>query len=54
MLWPLIYDLNKNVVGPNPNRLQPGSRVVVRELSAFTPEQVADARRRGPSWRNYG
>ena len=51
--WPLLWDANRNVVGPNPNRISPGMRLSVPPLSSFTQAQLADARRRFPTWRNY-
>ncbi|HMD76722.1 MAG TPA: LysM peptidoglycan-binding domain-containing protein [Terracidiphilus sp.] len=51
--WPLLWDMNRNLVGPNPNRIPPGMRLNVPPLSSFTQAQLADARRRFPTWRNY-
>jgi hypothetical protein len=51
--WPLLWDANRKVVGPNPNRISPGMRLSVPPLSSFTQAQLADARRRFPTWRNY-
>jgi hypothetical protein len=57
-LWPLIWDLNRAEIGPNPNLLRPTYhghklRLSVLPLSAYTPEQITDARRRASSWKNY-
>jgi hypothetical protein len=52
-LWPLIWDLNRQVVGTNPNRLTPGTKVRLRSLAAYTPDQIDDAKRRAGTWRNY-
>jgi len=49
----LLWDMNRNLVGPNPNRIPPGMRLNVPPLSSFTQAQLADARRRFPTWRNY-
>ena len=51
--WPLLWDANRQLVGPNPNRVAPGMQLSVPPLSSFTPAQLADARRRFPTWRNY-
>jgi hypothetical protein len=51
--WPLLWDANRSAVGPNPNRLRPGISLRIPPLSSFNPEQLADARRRFPTWRDY-
>jgi hypothetical protein len=53
-LWPLIYDLNRKKIGPNPNRIKPGMSLLLMRLSAYTAAEVADARRRAPSWKHAG
>ena len=52
-LWPLIYDLNKEKIGNNPNILQPGTALLMLPLKTYTANEIADARRRAPSWKNY-
>jgi hypothetical protein len=52
-LWPLIYDANKAKIGVNPNLIQPGQILTITPLSRFTDNQIADAKQRGPSWKNY-
>jgi hypothetical protein len=52
-LWPLIYDLNKDKIGSNPNRIKPGTKLLLLPLQRYTPSELADARKRGPTWRNY-
>lgn len=52
-LWPLIYDANRPNIGSNPNRISPGLRLSVAALTRYSDEQVADARRRAPSWRDH-
>jgi len=51
-LWPLLWDSNKPKV-PNPNKVKPGMVLQYKELSEFNPTQIADARRRSPTWKNY-
>jgi len=54
-LWPLIWDLNRSDIGPNPNVLQTvrGRFLKVRlPLDRYTPEQIANAKRRAPTWRS--
>jgi hypothetical protein len=52
-LWPLIYDLNKDKIGPNPNRLKPNTQLLVLPLDRYDPKEVADAKKRAPSWKSY-
>ena len=52
-LWPLIYDENKAKIGPDPNLLRVGLRLSIAPLTRYTAEQIADAERRAPSWKNY-
>lgn len=51
-LWPLIYDLNKDKIGRDPNRLHLGLRLLVLPLRTYTQQEVAAAKRRAPSWRH--
>ncbi|MCX5688243.1 MAG: LysM peptidoglycan-binding domain-containing protein [Planctomycetota bacterium] len=51
-LWPLIWDMNKATF-PNPNRISPGSTLNYKMLSTYTQAQIADAKRRSPTWRDY-
>ena len=52
-LWPLIFDLNKDKIGPNPNRITPGTRLLLLPKERYTPVELADARRRCGTWRNH-
>jgi hypothetical protein len=51
--WPLLWDANRDRIGPNPSRIAPGMQLSVPPLSSFTPAQLADAKRRFPTWRSY-
>jgi len=51
--WPLIWDVNKETIGTNPNRISPGMTLAIPPLSAFSEKEKADARRRHPTWKNY-
>jgi hypothetical protein len=51
-LWPLIWDMNKAAF-PNPNRISPGSTLNYKVLSAYSQAQIAEAKQRSPTWRNY-
>ena len=52
-LWPLIYDLNKDKIGPNPNRLRPGTKLLLLPLETYTLAERATARKRASTWKNY-
>ena len=52
-LWPLIFDLNKEKIGSNPNRIKPGMKLLLLPLQRYTAAELAEARGRAPSWRNY-
>jgi hypothetical protein len=52
-LWPLIFDLNRAKIGSDPNRLAPGTRLLLLPLERYTPAELADARKRAPTWKNY-
>jgi hypothetical protein len=52
-LWPLIFDLNKEKIGPNPNRIKPGMKLLLLPIERYAPAELADARKRAPSWKSY-
>jgi hypothetical protein len=49
-LWPLLYDLNKDKVGPNPNRIQPDLGLLT---SASTRNLFTAREGRGRKARTY-
>lgn len=51
LLWPILYDRNKSTVGPNPNLIQPGMRLVVPSIKGYSPSELTQIRQRGRSWR---
>ena len=52
--WPLLWDLNPQAVrNGNPNRTIPGAIVKYLPLTAYKPAQLADAKKRFPTWKNY-
>lgn len=52
-LWPLIFDLNKETIGPNPNRIKPGTKLLLLPIERYTAVELASARKRAPTWKNY-
>ncbi|MBI4578772.1 MAG: LysM peptidoglycan-binding domain-containing protein, partial [Planctomycetes bacterium] len=51
--WPLLWDANRSTIGANPNVLTSGMKLNVPPFNSFSPEQLADARRRHPTWKNF-
>lgn len=52
--WPLLWDLNPQAVrNGNPNRTIAGAVLQYKQLSDYTPAQLADAKKRFPTWKNY-
>ena len=52
-LWPLIWDLNRVKIGPNPNRVSAGVALTLLPRHSYSPAEVAEAHGRAPTWRNY-
>lgn len=52
-MWPLIYDLNREVIGPNPNRVPPGVKLMLLKKERYTAAQIADSRVRSLNWAAY-
>lgn len=52
-LWPLIYDLNRDKIGPNPNQLKQGMKLLVLPLARYSPQEQSEARRRSHTWKHY-
>jgi len=50
LLWPILYDANKPVVGPDPNKIVPGQKLTVPSIAAYSQQQRNDARARGRNW----
>jgi len=47
LLWPVIYDANKSVVGPNPNLIKPGQKFTIPSISGYSQAQLNAIRQRG-------
>ena len=52
-LWPLIYDLNKDTIGSNPNLVKAGTILVLLPIERYTATEIAEARKRAPIWKSY-
>lgn len=51
LLWPILYDANRNVVGPDPNKIVPNQKLSVPNIKNYSSQQLSDARSRGRNWR---
>jgi nucleoid-associated protein YgaU len=51
LLWPLLYDANKNTIGTNYNLIKPGQPLVIPDIKTFTQSQLDAARARGRNWK---
>lgn len=51
LLWPIIYDANKQVIGADPNKIYPGQKLTIPGISGYSQQQLTDARNRGRNWR---
>jgi hypothetical protein len=47
LLWPVIYDANKQVVGSNPNLIQPNQRLAIPPIGGYSKGQLDGIRQRG-------
>jgi nucleoid-associated protein YgaU len=51
LLWPILYDANKKVVGSDPNKIYPGQKLTIPDIKKYSQKQLSDARTRGRDWR---
>ena len=51
LLWPIVYDANRSVVGSNPNLIQPGMRLGIPDISGMSSAELSQTRERGRNWR---
>jgi hypothetical protein len=47
LLWPLIFDSNRGIIGSNPHLIRPGQRLLIPELSRFSRAELDNVERRG-------
>jgi LysM repeat protein len=47
LLWPILYDANKSVVGPDPNKILPGQKLSIPSIGSYSSAQLSNARSRG-------
>lgn len=51
LLWPVVYDSNRSVVGPDPNLIHPGQKLKIPDIGGYSNSQLAHARNRGKNWK---
>jgi LysM repeat protein len=51
LLWPILYDVNKQVIGSNPNRIAPGMKLYIPEINGLTKNELDQYRIRGKNWK---
>ncbi len=51
LLWPIIYDVNKDVIGSNPNRIAPGMKLSIPDIKNLTKGELDRYRIRGKNWK---
>jgi LysM repeat protein len=51
-LWPIIFDRNRNIIGPNPDRIKVGQSLVIPAKRKLTPEQTRHAKATARLWRH--
>jgi LysM repeat protein len=44
LLWPILYDSNKAVVGSNPNLIKPRQVLTIPDIRRYSPSQLSNAR----------
>jgi len=47
LLWPVIYDANKPVIGGNPNLIKPGQNLTIPSIAGYSQGQLTAIRSRG-------
>ncbi|MBA4333859.1 MAG: hypothetical protein C0420_02600 [Methylobacterium sp.] len=52
-MWPLIWDANRELIGPNPNRVPKEIYLRILKRHVYTAAQLAEAKRRSLNWKSY-
>ncbi|BDC49184.1 hypothetical protein F183_A15000 [Bryobacterales bacterium F-183] len=47
LLWPIIYDANKPVIGSDPNMIKPGQVFTIPSIQSYSSSQLTEYRNRG-------
>lgn len=51
LLWPVLYDANKDIVGPDPNYLRIGLALAIPPIEGLSEAELGQIRARGRNWR---
>ena len=51
LLWPLLYDANKEVIGSNPNAISIGMKLVIPDINSLTKDELEKYHIRGKNWK---
>ncbi len=51
LLWPVIYDANKAIIGANPNVILPGQKLWIPDIGGLSDVELDQIRRRGRNWK---
>ncbi len=52
-MWPLIWDANRELIGPNPNRVPKEIYLRILKQHVYAAAQLAEAKRRSLNWKSY-
>jgi hypothetical protein len=52
-MWPLIWDANRELIGPNPNRVPKDIYLRILKPHVYSAAQIAEAKRRSLNWKSF-
>lgn len=52
-MWPLIWDANRELIGPNPNRVPKDIYLRIMKPHVYGAAQIAEAKRRSLNWKAF-
>lgn len=52
-MWPLIWDANRELIGPNPNRVPKDIYLKILKPHVYSSAQIAEAKRRSLNWKSF-
>jgi LysM repeat protein len=53
-LWPIIFDRNRDTIGPNADRIEVGQSLLIPAKQNLTPEQIKQAKQTARLWPRRG
>lgn len=51
LLWPLLYDANRETIGEDHNQIRPGMQLTLPSIANLSQAEIASVRERGRDWR---